>query len=76
MSTALSGHPGYEPRSVAGPTSVDDPCLCGHGRDAHDHFRAGSDCGACGATDCGKYRSVDRRTGGALGRVRRRLARG
>lgn len=28
-------------------------CRCGHEEDAHEHFRSGSDCGAC---DCARYR--------------------
>jgi hypothetical protein len=27
-------------------------CGCGHAREAHVHYRRGSDCGACG---CGRY---------------------
>ncbi len=30
-------------------------CRCGHGADAHQHFRSGSDCAAC---DCAKYRTT------------------
>ncbi|MEQ3548982.1 hypothetical protein WIS52_00750 [Pseudonocardia nematodicida] len=41
----------------AGPARVGaDVCTCGHDRDAHEHYRAGSDCGACGA-DCRAFRS-------------------
>jgi hypothetical protein len=25
-------------------------CSCGHGKDAHEHYRRGSDCSACGCT--------------------------
>lgn len=28
-------------------------CRCSHGRDAHAHYRAGTDCALCG---CGRYR--------------------
>jgi hypothetical protein len=27
-------------------------CRCGHGADAHSHWRAGTDCSACG---CGRF---------------------
>jgi hypothetical protein len=44
------------------------PCACGHGKDAHEHYRPGSDCGACGATLCEEYRPV----GGPMRRTLRR----
>jgi hypothetical protein len=31
-------------------------CRCGHDADTHEHWRPGSDCGACGAADCPRYR--------------------
>jgi hypothetical protein len=49
--------------------TVVKPCACGHGKDAHEHYRAGSDCGACGATLCEEYRPV----GGPLRRGLRRM---
>jgi hypothetical protein len=39
------------------PTVV-KPCACGHAKDAHEHYRPGSDCGACGAAECEEYRPV------------------
>lgn len=30
-------------------------CVCGHAFDAHEHYRPGSDCGACGHTECPAY---------------------
>ncbi|SDI77706.1 hypothetical protein SAMN05444157_0108 [Frankineae bacterium MT45] len=36
--------------------TADQTCKCGHGRDAHEHFRAGSDCGECSATVCNRFR--------------------
>ena len=27
-------------------------CSCGHSRAAHEHYRKGSDCGACGPVVC------------------------
>ena len=44
-------------------------CLCGHGAPAHEHYRAGSDCGVCGAGGC----SVFRLRRGRARRVLRRL---
>ena len=40
--------------------AVVDPCRCGHGRDAHEHDRPGTDCGACG-TGCSAFRARDAR---------------
>jgi hypothetical protein len=51
------------------PKTVIDPCVCGHARDAHEHYRPGRDCGACGAHDCADYR----RAGGAVRRAMRML---
>ena len=39
---------------VPGPTG----CRCGHDAAAHEHFRPGSDCGACGAARCGRFRAA------------------
>ena len=47
-----------------------DPCVCGHGRTAHQHYRPGWDCGLCGAVTCCDYRPVG---GGPLRRMLRRL---
>ncbi|WFG44914.1 hypothetical protein [Pseudonocardia alni] len=33
-----------------------EPCRCGHGRDAHEHYRRGTECGVCG-TVCPAYRA-------------------
>jgi hypothetical protein len=49
---------------VPGPTG----CRCGHAAAAHEHFRPGSDCGACGAARCGRFRA--RRVGTAWRRWR------
>lgn len=48
-----------------------DLCRCGHERDAHDHYRAGTDCGVCG-TSC---RAFHPRSGSADGRSFGRAAR-
>lgn len=44
------------------------PCACGHAKDAHDHYRPGSDCGACGAAACAEFRPE----GGPVRRALRR----
>jgi hypothetical protein len=36
--------------------TVIDPCVCGHSRGAHEHYRPGSDCGTCGRAGCVEYR--------------------
>jgi hypothetical protein len=35
--------------------TTSEPCRCGHDRTAHEHFRPGSDCGACGPRSCARY---------------------
>jgi len=35
-------------------------CRCGHEAEAHEHFRPGSDCGACGAQECRRFRPQGR----------------
>lgn len=45
------------------------PCACGHARLAHEHYRRGTDCGACGAQECGRFR----RRGGVVRRAARAL---
>jgi hypothetical protein len=30
-------------------------CRCGHGADAHEHFRAGRDCSTCGPEVCRRF---------------------
>lgn len=32
-------------------------CVCKHGRDAHDHYRGGTDCAVCPAGACNRYRT-------------------
>ncbi len=34
------------------PEPAGAPCSCGHGKQAHEHYRAGSDCALC---DCGRF---------------------
>lgn len=56
-------------RPAPPPAAVVDPCTCGHARVAHDHYRPGHDCGACGAEGCDDFRPL----GGAMRRAARRL---
>jgi hypothetical protein len=37
------------------PVASGAPCRCGHGSEAHEHFRAGTDCARCG---CGRFRNA------------------
>ena len=41
------------PETGTVPASSGKTCSCGHDKQAHMHYRAGSDCGMCG---CGRYR--------------------
>lgn len=51
------------------PPVVVEPCACGHAREAHEHYRRGSDCGACGAQVCGRFRPE----GGPVRKMFRRI---
>jgi hypothetical protein len=51
------------------PKVIVAPCVCGHAREAHQHYRRGSDCGACGAQDCAEFRLE----GGSLRKALRKL---
>lgn|GEM_PF-5824957 len=44
----------YDEEAMA--MSDDDRCVCGHPREAHRHFRPGSDCGICGPATCPEFR--------------------
>ncbi len=59
---------------------ADRRCRCGHSKEQHAHYRAGSDCGTCGRTTCASYSAllpllsrlrVGIRAGGSLGRALR-----
>ncbi|MEU7811031.1 hypothetical protein [Pseudonocardia sp. NPDC049154] len=52
------------------PASV-GTCVCGHEAEAHEHYRPGDDCGACGAAVCGHYTPADGsgKKKGLLGRL-------
>ena len=39
--------------------NVVDPCVCGHSKAVHDHYRPGWDCGVCGAVLCVDFRAQD-----------------
>jgi hypothetical protein len=34
-------------------------CTCGHAAEAHEHYRAGDDCGACGPEVCGHFSAAN-----------------
>jgi hypothetical protein len=52
------------------PRVVIDPCVCGHAKSSHEHYRPGWDCGICGSAHCIDYRPEG---GGAIRRTLRRL---
>lgn len=33
-------------------------CKCGHPESAHEHYRAGTDCGICGKAVCPRFRKA------------------
>ncbi len=35
-----------------------DVCECGHGRDAHEHYRKGTECSLCDIRACAEFRAV------------------
>ena len=41
------------PVAAAKPGAGAKPCACGHGRQAHRHYRRGKDCALC---SCARYR--------------------
>ena len=61
------------PPTFAGP-DIPARCRCGHPAAAHEHFRPGSDCGACGATQCARYRPTAERRG-LVQKIRRAVRR-
>lgn len=56
------------PPAPPAPETVVEPCACGHPKAAHEHYRRGTDCGACGAAVCEEFRPV----GGPVRRTLRR----
>jgi hypothetical protein len=70
VSSAGTGIPALvPPRAPVAVPPVVDPCVCRHAREAHEHWRPGTDCGVCGPSACSRYR----RRGGALRRFLRRV---
>lgn len=52
-STEPVGRPQPPLRAVGSPGPVAGPgCTCGHGKQAHDHYRRGTDCALC---QCAKF---------------------
>jgi hypothetical protein len=45
-------------------------CRCGHAREAHSHYRPGTDCALCPAGECDRFRPA----GGGRGLFRRHHA--
>ncbi len=44
-------------------------CVCGHPHEAHEHYRAGTDCSLCGPAACRRFRAA----GGLRARIGRVL---
>jgi hypothetical protein len=68
---APAAPPVAPPPQAPAPAGV---CVCGHEAEAHEHYRPGDDCGACGAAVCGHYTPADGggKKKGLLSRLRRR----
>lgn len=47
-------HGSTQPRRAVAPVPAAGlkPCVCGHGRQAHQHYRRGKDCALC---SCARY---------------------
>lgn len=43
-------------RSLFFASAGPERCMCGHLREAHEHWRDGSDCGSCPEGECSRYR--------------------
>ena len=46
----------HDDRGTDGPVDT-TLCRCGHGAEAHEHYRPGSDCGVCGDEQCHRFRT-------------------
>jgi hypothetical protein len=68
----VAGPDGRRPDGARAESAELTGCRCGHDAAAHEHFRPGSDCGACGAGRCGRFRRVQ---GGTSWRDRWRAGR-
>lgn len=40
------------------PQSPSDSCACGHPREAHEHYRRGTECSICDIRDCSSFTAV------------------
>lgn len=36
-----------------------DQCQCGHEREAHEHYRKGTECSLCDIRTCSEFRAVE-----------------
>ncbi|MEQ3549135.1 hypothetical protein WIS52_01520 [Pseudonocardia nematodicida] len=69
-----------EPATPPAPPAVDPSvrtCTCGHPEEMHEHYRPGSDCGACGASACASFQPLGSASGsgGSTNALRRLLRR-
>ena len=56
-------------RSPGVKMTADPRCRCGHSLEAHEHFRAGRDCSACGDHGCRRFTPSRTSAGAALSAV-------
>lgn len=40
------------------PRAETDQCECGHAREAHEHYRRGTECAICDIRQCSQFRPV------------------
>lgn len=40
-------------------SAASDTCECGHVREAHEHYRAGSECSLCDIRTCAEFRAIE-----------------
>lgn len=38
--------------------ALSDQCQCGHDRDAHEHYRRGTECSLCDIRQCAQFQAV------------------
>jgi hypothetical protein len=50
-------------------------CVCGHPRQAHEHYRAGAECALCPDAGCRRFRPAPRARAILLSRTRATLRR-
>jgi hypothetical protein len=58
--------PGVSTRPPGPGSRAQRPCRCGHQREAHQHYRNGTDCGTCG---CGRFSAAPGRLATLVGAV-------